>query len=92
MSKRTRTKNGLRLLVNASETNVKVSLGERLRVVINQVDTRAGAAAGIPGTSCVITTKSQVDDDVVVPELFVEVAGVAGRKDRNWGTLRKGNR
>lgn len=79
----------MRLLVNASGTDVKVSLGERPRVVIDQVDTRAGAAAVTPGPSRVITTKSQVDDDAVVSELFVEIAGPAVGEDRGWGALRE---
>jgi len=90
--KRARVKNGLRLLINASGTDVKVSLGERLRVVIDQVDASARAATVTPGTSCIITTKGQVDDDAVVPELSAEIAGVAARENRHWGALRKGRR
>ena len=88
----TRAKDGLHLLVNASGAYVKVSLGECARFIIDQVDARAGATAVTPGASCIITTKSQVDDDAVVSELCVKIAALAVREERSWGTLQKRSR
>ena len=59
------TKNQLRLLIHPNGAEVEISVGECARVVIDTVDTRAGAPVPGVGTPCPITTKGQVDDNIV---------------------------
>ena len=74
-------------MVNASGADVKVSLGECTWLVIDKVVASAGAHAVVPESPRIITTKSQVDDDVVLPELCVEITFTVAREDRSWGAL-----
>lgn len=67
--------------------DIKVSLGECLGVVIDEVGAGARAPIVAVGVSGPITTESQVDDDVVPPEL-PDVALRVG-EERSWGTLPK---
>ena len=67
--------------------DIKVSLGECLGVVIDEVGAGAGAPVVTVGVSSPITTESQVDDDVVPSEL-PDVALRVG-EERSWGTLPK---
>ena len=67
--------------------DIKVSLGECLGVVIDEVGAGARAPVVTVGVSGPITTESQVDDDVVPPKL-PDVALRVG-EERSWGTLPK---
>lgn len=81
----------LLILVNASGGDVKVSVSECARVIIDQVGARAGAPVLAEEQSRIVTTKGQVDDDVVVLEFLVDLAFPAGEKS-SWGTLQRRSR
>jgi len=81
-----REENWFRLLVNAKGANVKVSVGKRAGVIIHKVDARAGAPGPTEGASRPITTKSQVDDNAIGRELFIDIALRIG-EECSRGTL-----
>jgi len=62
------------LLVNTNGAEVKVSFGECVGIIVDEVDARARAPVPIEGGSRPITTKRQVDYDVVVRELSFNIA------------------
>lgn len=84
-------KNRLRLLVNPNRTNIEVSVGERPGVLIHQVRARALASVLAVARSRPIPTERQVDDDVVPPELLIDVALRVGEERRRRALSRNVN-
>jgi len=79
----------LRLLIYANRTDVKVSVGEGLGVVIDPVGTSTATPVRGEGVSCPIAAKGQVYDHLVVVEMCLYIATPVGEDSSRFRLLRK---